>query len=154
VPTSGSKIVTVVGKGTDHQRVSIVSKRGHPCRWSPPSHIPQASGVGSRDVLQTANVTVLLDLPGVGQHLIDQLTVPSGSDFSKTPIFNSFVNDGLAYINGRLLFAVDASCAAFRSQIAYDLPNSVTTRVPSDDSQVTRPYIKQPLRKSIPRLAS
>ena len=100
---SGSKIVTAVefstGQGADKQSVSVSKEAilAGGAYGSP--HILQVSGVGPRDVLQRANVTVLLELSGVGQHLMDHLTVPvyfntsdetagsvhaSGSDFSKT----------------------------------------------------------------------
>ena len=156
---SGSKIVTAIrfstGKGTDEQSVSVSKEAVLAGGAFGSPQILQVSGVGPRDLLQNANVTVLLELPGVGQHLMDHLSVPvyfntsdetagsihaSGSDFSKSPIFNAFVNDGVAYINGSLLFAGDASFATFRSQIAYELPNSVATRVPSNDSQVIQGY--------------
>ena len=156
---SGSKIVTAVafstGKGTDEQSVSVSKEAILAGGTFGSPQILQVSGVGPRDVLQSANVTVLLELSGVGQHLMDHLTVSvyfntsdetagsiraSGSDFSKSPIFNSFVNDGVAYINGSLLFAGEASFATFRSQIASELPHSVATRVPSNDSQVIQGY--------------
>jgi len=103
-----SAFVTVVGKGTDHQRVSIVSKEAILTSR-------KQAGLALGMFFKLPMLPFYLDLSRVGQHLIDQLTVPSGSDFSKTPIFNSFVNDSVAYIKNRLLFVVDASCAAFRS---------------------------------------
>ncbi|KAF8194646.1 mala s 12 allergen [Pholiota molesta] len=117
-------------------------------------HLLMVSGVGPSDVLQAANVAVQAELPGVGQHLLDHLAASvsfetkvdtqgsiyaSGSDFSKTPEFGSFINSGIAYINGTLLFGGSDSFASFINGI----PSSsvaAATLAPSTDSTVIEGY--------------
>lgn len=156
----GNKVVRAVefssGRGTDVQTVSVNKEAILSAGAYGSPQILQVSGVGPQDILQAANVPVQLVLPGVGQHLLDHLAVPvffntsadtagaihnSNSDFSKTPIFNAFVNDAIAYINGSKLFDGDASFAAFRAQISSDFNDtSVATRVPSNYSEVLEGY--------------
>lgn len=155
----GNKNVQAVefssGKGSAVQTVSVNKEAiiAGGAYGSP--QLLQVSGVGPHDVLQAANITVLLELPGVGQHLLDHLSVPvffntpadtagsihaSNSNLSLSPVFNSFVNDAVAYINGSRLFDGDASFATFRSQIDYEFNTSVATLVPSNYSEVIEGY--------------
>ncbi|KAK0439937.1 uncharacterized protein EV420DRAFT_1582948 [Desarmillaria tabescens] len=77
-------------------------------------HIMLLSGVGPSSVLSAAGINVVLDLPGVGQNLQDHvgnginwatteatmMTIEnSGSDFSKTAEWLSFISDAIAYVN-------------------------------------------------------
>ncbi|KAF9258842.1 alcohol oxidase [Marasmius fiardii PR-910] len=103
------------------------------------------SGVGPKDVLSNANVPVQLELPGVGQHLQDHLSLlvffQTNKDTFKTlqqsglntPEFNSFVNSAVAYVNASFIFDGDASAATFhqglQSQFSADL-------IPSSSSEV------------------
>jgi len=156
---SGNKIVSAVefstGRGTEKQSVSVTKEAILSGGAFGSPHILQVSGVGPRDVLGAANVPVQLELPGVGQHLMDHLTVPvafntsadtagsihaSGSDLSKSPAFNSYVNDAIAYINGSRLFDGDASFARFRDQITWELAHPSTSRIPSTSSEVIEGY--------------
>lgn len=113
------------------------------------------SGIGPRDVLGAAGVSVKSELPGVGQHLQDHLAVgvtwetpndtqgsiySSGSDFSKTPEFLSFVNSGTAYVQGSFLYGGNTSFATFCEGITGAITNSSLTLVPSQYSQVVDGY--------------
>ncbi|EXJ74799.1 uncharacterized protein A1O5_01495 [Cladophialophora psammophila CBS 110553] len=77
------------------------------------------SGVGPKDVLDAAGVEVLSDLPGVGQHLQDHISVTvtwssdaetagtiynDNSSEKNDPAFLSYVNSATAYVNSSLLF--------------------------------------------------
>lgn len=79
----------------------------------------QYSGVGPASVLSAAGVPVVLDLPGVGQHLQDHLSIEiqfntseqtdgaiyaAGGAPAASPEFLSYVNDGVAYVNSTVLF--------------------------------------------------
>ncbi|PPQ84055.1 hypothetical protein CVT24_007932 [Panaeolus cyanescens] len=101
-------------------------------------HLLMTSGVGPRDVLEAAGVDVKVELPGVGQHLLDHLASGvfwesnvdtqgtirnSGSDFSKSAEFNSFVNSGIAYINGTHLFGSSDAFKSFTDGIMATLPS-------------------------------
>ncbi|KAF8959585.1 hypothetical protein BDZ97DRAFT_1666899 [Flammula alnicola] len=118
------------------------------------AHILLVSGVGPKDVLQGANVALKAELPGVGQHLIDHLSAgvfwqttvdtqgsihASGSALSQTPEFNSFINSGIAYVNGSLLFSGSDSFSTFRNGINSSAVSS-TTLAPSQYSQVIDGY--------------
>ncbi|KAF5379450.1 hypothetical protein D9615_006577 [Tricholomella constricta] len=109
------------------------------------------SGVGPKDVLDAAGVPVVVDLPGVGQHLQDHLAAPvvweskvetagdiqtSGSDFSKQPATMSFVNSAIAYINASTLFG---DSAELERRVAAALDSSVQT-VPSKSNEVIEGY--------------
>jgi choline dehydrogenase len=143
------------GRGTEKQSVSVTKEAILSGGAFGSPQILQLSGVGPRDVLGAANVTVQLELPGVGQHLMDHLTVPvyfntsadtagsihaSDSDLSKSPVFNSYVNDAIAYINGSRLFDGDTPFATFRDQIAWELAHPSTSRIPSTSSEVIEGY--------------
>ncbi|KAG6872848.1 hypothetical protein C0995_006012 [Termitomyces sp. Mi166 len=110
------------------------------------------SGIGPKDVLDTAGVTVVSELPGVGQHLQDHLSAPvnfeakvqtagdvetSGSDFSKEPIVMSFINSATAYINASNLFD---DAAGFATDTSDALASSASKLVPSQYSEVVEGY--------------
>lgn len=112
------------------------------------------SGVGPKDVLEAAGVAVKVELPGVGQHVQDHLTAPvvwtstgetagdiqqSGSDFSKTPEFLSFVNSATAFANITRLFGTDGA-AGFQKFIADGRDESARTLVPSQYPEVVEGY--------------
>jgi choline dehydrogenase len=76
------------------------------------------SGVGPKDVLTAAGVAPVLDLPGVGQHLQDHLSVSlqwntdevtAGSIYAdkgpelNDPAYMSWVNDAVAYVSASTL---------------------------------------------------
>ncbi|KAF9477068.1 mala s 12 allergen [Pholiota conissans] len=155
---SGNRVATGVqfsnGAGTTVQSVTankeVILAGG--AMGSP--HILLVSGVGPTDVLNAANVAVKAELPGVGQHLIDHLSTgvsweakvdtqgsitASGSDLSKTPEFNSFINSGIAYVNGSLLFGGTDSFNTFMSGIESS-ETSAATLVPSKDQTVIDGY--------------
>jgi choline dehydrogenase len=96
------------------------------------------SGIGPRGVLDAAGVDVVIDLPGVGQHLQDHLlaTVYWNSS-QKTAgaiwiddedpqrndtMFLSFINDAVAYVNASRIFGKDLD--KFASSTKSDLSNS------------------------------
>lgn len=97
------------------------------------------SGIGPRNVLQTAGVQVEVDLPGVGQHLQDhistQLIYNTSADTASTIYSNltntslansagflSFVNSATAYIN--LTTLLGQSAPSFQSDVANAASNS------------------------------
>jgi len=107
------------------------------------------SGVGPKDVLDAAGVPLVVELPGVGQHLQDHLAAPvvweskvetagdiqaSGSDFSKQPLTMSFVNSAIAYINASTLIG---NSSDFESNITSALDISL---VPSQSGEVIEGY--------------
>ncbi|EXJ84155.1 hypothetical protein A1O3_04822 [Capronia epimyces CBS 606.96] len=82
------------------------------------------SGIGPKDVLSAAGVPIVAELPGVGQHLQDHVSVTvqwttdnptAGSLFADNgtettdPVFLSYVNDAVAYVNASVLFGNKAS---------------------------------------------
>ncbi|KAH9940732.1 GMC oxidoreductase [Epithele typhae] len=106
----------------------------------------QLSGVGPSDVLKAAGVNVLLDLPGVGQHLQDHIsTQVSFKSNIETPrdmynnkertdaAFNSYVNTAVAYVTASTLLG--DSAATLASQIAANY-SAQAALVPSSDSGV------------------
>lgn len=113
--------------------------------------ILQLSGIGPSEVLKAAGVDVKLDLPGVGTHLQDHISAGvyfestqatqgdmynSGSDFSKTPEFLSFVNSGVAYVNSTTLFGIDAT-TTMQKTIQDDMASFANTiGTGSNDTQV------------------
>lgn len=100
------------------------------------------SGVGPSDVLSAAGVDVVYDLPGVGQHLQDHLSV--GTSWSTTqetagslywqngtdttdPAFLSYVNDAVAYANSANLFSDPSELqSTIMSQISQLAPSDPT----------------------------
>ncbi|THU95508.1 GMC oxidoreductase [Dendrothele bispora CBS 962.96] len=117
--------------------------------------ILQLSGVGPRDVLESVGITVLSELPGVGQHLQDHLSTTvvwessvdtagsihaSGSSTATSPDFESYVNSAIAYVNASFLFGGDSGAAAFHQQVTDALESSVSSLVPSSSSEVIEGY--------------
>ncbi|PFH50970.1 GMC oxidoreductase [Amanita thiersii Skay4041] len=117
-------------------------------------HILQLSGVGPRDVLESAGVGVKVELPGVGQHLQDHITAgvywstfaetpgsinASGSPFSTTPEFMSFVNLAVAYVNVTTLLGPE-DAAELHDRLAVSFPYDVNSLVPSQYSEVIEGY--------------
>ncbi|KAL0952057.1 hypothetical protein HGRIS_008695 [Hohenbuehelia grisea] len=112
------------------------------------------SGIGPKDVLESAGVKVLSELPGVGQHLQDHLSTgvnfktnvetaggifSEGSSLAKTPEFLSFVNSATAYVNLSTLLGGDDAAAAYRKTVA-DAMESSTSLVPSQNQEVLAGY--------------
>ncbi|RPD68158.1 GMC oxidoreductase [Lentinus tigrinus ALCF2SS1-7] len=111
------------------------------------------SGVGPSDVLQAAGVDVQVSLPGVGQHLQDHLSsgllfqtntdtaasLYASNATGNTPIFLSYVNSAVAYVNSTVVLGADGE-ATLKQQIADALSSSVSTLVPSSDDTVKAGY--------------
>ncbi|PPQ72740.1 hypothetical protein CVT24_012634 [Panaeolus cyanescens] len=112
------------------------------------------SGVGPKDMLERAGVTVQLDLPGVGQNLQDHMTAgvvwetpletagdihDSGSDFARSAEFLSCINDAVAFVNISTLFGGNP-VPELQKQIADFLPEAATTLVPSTSPEVIEGY--------------
>ncbi|KAI0333342.1 GMC oxidoreductase [Cubamyces sp. BRFM 1775] len=119
-------------------------------------HVLLHSGVGPSDVLQAAGVDVVLDLPGVGQHLQDHISTQvvfkttadtAGSlhahnlavNSGNTPAFLSFINSATAYVNITDLLGPD-SAPQFKQQISDALSSSSSSLVPSTSDQVKAGY--------------
>ncbi|KAF9523934.1 alcohol oxidase [Crepidotus variabilis] len=114
------------------------------------------SGVGPKDTLESAGISMKVELPGVGQRLQDHMTSPivwqtplqtagdihnSGSDFSKSKEFNSFINDAVAFANASLLF--DGNQTTFQQEIVASLNDTMVDKmVPSYSSEVKAGYKK------------
>lgn len=113
------------------------------------------SGVGPKDVLDAAGVPLKLELPGVGQHLQDHMTAGvvwqtpletagdiyySGSDFSKTPEFQSFINDAVAFVNNSALFGFTNDSATFQAAVQAALDDSASSLVPTQYPEVVQGY--------------
>ncbi|RVX69830.1 hypothetical protein B0A52_05664 [Exophiala mesophila] len=96
------------------------------------------SGIGPKDVLDAAGVPVISELPGVGQHLQDHLSLgmqfttdqeTAGSLYaskgpeSNDPKFLSFVNSGVAYVNASNLFGSGAADLVSEALSARDQYN-------------------------------
>lgn len=66
----------------------------------------------------------------------------SGSDFSKSAPFLSFINDAVAFANISLLFPAANSSAVFQKEIQTALDNStlVNSLVPSQDASILAGY--------------
>ncbi|KAH8986115.1 GMC oxidoreductase [Lactarius akahatsu] len=113
------------------------------------------SGIGPKNVLQTAGVQVELDLPGVGQHLQDHISTQliyntsaetASTIYSKTPdsshvyspTFLSFVNSATAYIN--LTTLLGESAPSFQSDVANSASNSPALLGAGQDTTVISGY--------------
>jgi choline dehydrogenase-like flavoprotein len=144
---SGSK-ATSVEYGQDRKTVNVgkeVIVSGGPV-GSPITLM--RSGVGPKDVLDAAGVSVAVELPGVGQHLQDHLAsaVTFGTNVetaglihsnasdprSTTAEFLSYVNSAIAYVSASELIG-DAN--AFRDEVMSGLDAALAT-VPSSDPTV------------------
>ncbi|KIX08757.1 uncharacterized protein Z518_03414 [Rhinocladiella mackenziei CBS 650.93] len=103
------------------------------------------SGVGPKDVLSAAGVELVSELPGVGQHLQDHLSVSvqwstdqatAGSIYAddgaekNDPVFLSYVNSAVAYANATVLFG--AGAGDLQSQIMDQINNFVPTTGDTD----------------------
>jgi choline dehydrogenase-like flavoprotein len=101
------------------------------------------SGVGPKDVLDAAGVDVVHDLPGVGAHLQDHLSVytqwktsqdtagsiyDEGGSEAADPAFLSLIGDGVSYVNASVLWG--DGTAAFLSGIQ----SSLSQYAPSDST--------------------
>ncbi|CEJ58114.1 hypothetical protein PMG11_06784 [Penicillium brasilianum] len=99
------------------------------------------SGVGPKDVLSSAGVDLLSELPGVGQHLQDHLSATvtwttnvdgAGSIFydngseRSNPLFLTYIDDAVAYVNATGIYGskVDAFKTTILSQIDQYKPNT------------------------------
>ncbi|KAL4246796.1 GMC oxidoreductase family protein [Abortiporus biennis] len=110
----------------------------------------QLSGVGPVDVLNGAGVPVVVELPGVGQHLQDHISTQvvyttnvdtAGSLHAANadiPNFLSFINSATTYVNASTLLASSAtSLDAFKTLVTSNLN---TANVPSQYSEVAEGY--------------
>ena len=101
------------------------------------------SGVGPSDVLSAAGVEVVSELPGVGQHLQDHVSISAqwttdqptaGSIYATNaaeqndPVFLSYVNSAVAYLNSSVLFGsgVTDLQTTILSQIDDFIPEGTT----------------------------
>ncbi|KAL1746534.1 GMC oxidoreductase [Schizophyllum fasciatum] len=101
------------------------------------------SGIGPADTLQNAGVTLLNELPGVGQHLIDHLgsAIIYSADFDTaghlfkngetSAEFLSFVNSATAYVNMTTIMGADA---------VSQLKNSVLSSVDDTVNRLSSSY--------------
>ncbi|KAH9019319.1 GMC oxidoreductase [Lactarius deliciosus] len=114
------------------------------------------SGIGPKNVLQTAGVQVELDLPGVGQHLQDHISTQliysttaetASTIYSKntpdsshvySPTFLSFVNSATAYIN--LTTLLGESAPSLQSDVANSASSSPTLLGTGQDTTVISGY--------------
>lgn len=109
------------------------------------------SGIGPKDVLSAAGVPLVSDLPGVGQHLQDHLSVSvqwntnqptAGSVYAddngeqNDPVFLSYVNSAVAYVNATALFG--SGLDAFQSSIIGQV--NEFTPAASSEASVTAGY--------------
>ncbi|OCB92256.1 hypothetical protein A7U60_g336 [Sanghuangporus baumii] len=114
-------------------------------------HVLMLSGVGPSDVLSAAGVDVVLDLPGVGQHLQDHIaagiswtttaeTYASIRDSGNTdPSFLSFVNGAEAYINLTTLFGQDQA-ETYQQEVSSAIDSNADSLVASSDETVKEGY--------------
>ena len=105
----------------------------------------QLSGVGPKDVLSKADVKVLYELPGVGQHLQDhpstQMIFKSSSptvgdqrDGNSSPQFLSYVNDCVAYPGSKILFGTSAG------SVKSSISSSISAYAKNFDDKVAAGY--------------
>ncbi|KAJ9227079.1 CAZyme family AA3 [Paecilomyces variotii] len=103
------------------------------------------SGVGPKDVLSSAGVDLLSELPGVGQHLQDHFSVTvtwdtnqetSGSIYydngsqKNDTLYLSYIDDGVAYVNSTGLYGTNVSSTQQSILAAMDqyAPNTTYDR--------------------------
>jgi len=120
-------------------------------------HMLLVSGVGPKAVLDEVNIPVKVDLPGVGAHAQDHLATGiswaaraetqgdmyhSGSEFSRTPEFLSYVNTATSYVNGSWLFDGDENLQNFiqglKDTFADDA--ALTPLIPSTNPDIVAGY--------------
>ncbi|KAI0684004.1 GMC oxidoreductase [Cytidiella melzeri] len=119
-------------------------------------HVLLHSGVGPSDVLQGAGVPMLIELPGVGQHLQDHIstqvsfqtnattsaelhasnTLPDGISESA---FLSYINSATAYANLSDLVGLD-TFQSFYANVMSAIDTSAATLLPSQDPGVIAGY--------------
>ncbi|KAL1734807.1 GMC oxidoreductase [Schizophyllum commune] len=109
------------------------------------------SGVGPSDVLSSAGVEKVVELPGVGSHLIDHLgsaiiystSVDTAGHLFKngetSAEFLSFVNSATAYVNMTAIMGADA-VAQLKSDVLGALDDSVNNLVGSYPDEVKEGY--------------
>ncbi|TDL26525.1 alcohol oxidase [Rickenella mellea] len=119
-------------------------------------HILLHSGVGPKDVLDAAGVQMLVELPGVGQHLQDHIsaqvvwnasvdTAASLHQANATTLPNgqsspfSFINSAIAYPNITDLFGFDFA-PTFQQEVIGAMNTSASTLVPSQYTEVIEGY--------------
>ncbi|KIJ54722.1 GMC oxidoreductase [Sphaerobolus stellatus SS14] len=118
-------------------------------------HLLMHSGIGPKDILDAAGVTVNIDLPGVGQHLQDHLSTQvvfnttaetaasikgtSQTSNGQSTSFLSFINSAIAYANSSDLFGIDFP-AQFQTEIMNALSDNAQNLVPSNDPTVRAGY--------------
>lgn len=122
-------------------------------------HVLMHSGIGPSDVLNSAGVTVLLDLPGVGQHLQDHISAgvswqttadtsaslraagaADGVADGTSSAFLSFVNAAEAYLNLTYLLGSSSAAETFAQNVTAMLSTYAGSVVPSNDSTVKAGY--------------
>ncbi|KAF5327281.1 hypothetical protein D9619_004034 [Psilocybe cf. subviscida] len=154
-PSNGNLVANTVqfstGVGTTVQNVAVNKEVLMAGGAYGSAHILQLSGVGPKDVLDAVDIPVKIELDGVGSHMTDHLSagvfwnskvdtqgsiMASGSDFSKTALFNGFVNSGTAYVNGSRLFNGDESFATFVSGIDDSTKASATLAPTKSDAGI------------------
>ncbi|RMD44066.1 hypothetical protein DV735_g1045, partial [Chaetothyriales sp. CBS 134920] len=111
------------------------------------------SGIGPKDVLTAAGVEVISELPGVGQHLQDHISVStqwttdqvtagsiysSNSSESTTPAFLSYVPDAVAYVNSTTFFG--EAVASLQSTILSQIDDYMPTSPGASDETVIAGY--------------
>lgn len=109
------------------------------------------SGVGPKDVLDAAGVDVVVELPGVGQHLQDHIATEvvwktsaqtaasiRNQGTGESPDFLSFINSAIAYVNITDLFGdYDTT---FQKNVLGELDASAQSLVPSIYPEVVEGY--------------
>jgi choline dehydrogenase-like flavoprotein len=116
-------------------------------------HMLLLSGIGPKDQLAQFNITPVVDLPGVGEHLQDHLASQviyktSGQTAAQEAVnqtlvngsstFLSFVNSAIAYSNITDLFGDYAS--TFKDEVSKNATWAVETLSPTTDATVRAGY--------------
>ncbi|RMZ86808.1 hypothetical protein DV736_g5964, partial [Chaetothyriales sp. CBS 134916] len=111
------------------------------------------SGIGPKDVLTAAGVEVVSELPGVGQHLQDHISVStqwttdqdtagsiysSNTSESTNPSFLSYVPDAVAYVNSTTFFGDAVS--SIQSTILDEINDYMPTSPGASDETVIAGY--------------
>ncbi|KAI5121995.1 hypothetical protein M0805_001828 [Coniferiporia weirii] len=109
------------------------------------------SGVGPSDVLGAAGVDVVLDLPGVGQHMMDHIStgvtwttnaettaelVDAGDS---DPTLLGFINEAEAYVNVTTLLGTSTG-DSWQQNVSNSMSTYAASLVPSNDSTVIAGY--------------
>jgi choline dehydrogenase-like flavoprotein len=110
------------------------------------------SGVGPRDVLDAAGVNVVVELPGVGQHLQDHLasSVVFGTSVETPGLIHSNTSDPrattdvfLSYVNSAIAYASTSDVVGDPNSYSSDLMTQLDAAVatlPSSDATVIAGY--------------